>query len=103
MPPHRILYIGDDVALPGLLNDALKPLDCFVARCSNELLARIFLEHGIKYALLLFDEPPSGVTSARTQRLADTLKEQGHFPFLLLEKSVELAALVKTIRQVLNI
>jgi hypothetical protein len=103
MPLHRILYVGSDVTLPRLFNGELKPLDCFMVRCPDDLHARVLLEHGIKYSLLLFDEAPTGETNGEIKRFADSLTQQRHVPVVMPHKQVELAALVKAIRHVLNI
>jgi hypothetical protein len=72
---HRILYVGGDIRLPGLLEDAL---DCHVVRCPDGSTARLFIEGDTKYSLFLFDEG----RAKELERLAWSLKHRERTPTL---------------------
>jgi DNA-binding NtrC family response regulator len=95
MASRRILYAGDDVALPELLKDALRNLDCFVVRSPVET-SRTLIQSSIEYSLLLFDETEAG---AELERLARSLPNREHTPVIIVKKSEGLGGLLKAIRR----
>jgi hypothetical protein len=95
MSSRRILYAGEDMALPGLLKDALKALDCFVVR-SPVPTARTLIRSDIKYSLLLFDGTAAG---AELQLFARSLPHREHTPVIVVKKSEGLSGLLKAIRR----
>jgi DNA-binding response OmpR family regulator len=76
MPSHRILYVGEDLALLASLKDTLK--DDQVVR-SPGLTARTLIESQIGYSLLLFDNELSELAS-----FARSLQHRKHTPVILL-------------------
>jgi DNA-binding NtrC family response regulator len=99
MTSRRILYAGDDMALPGLLKDALKSLDCFVVY-SPVTTSRMFIRSEIEYSLLLFDETVEG---AELERFARSLSHREQTPVIIVKKSEGLGRLLDTIRRRLGI
>ncbi|HVF49305.1 MAG TPA: hypothetical protein VNA19_04420 [Pyrinomonadaceae bacterium] len=99
MSSHRILYVGDEITLPGLLTAALKPVECHVVRCPDNLFSRTFLESDIKYTLLMFDE---SLADAET-KFVRSLKHHEQTPVVVLKKPMDLDALAQTVRRVLKI
>jgi hypothetical protein len=95
MSSHRILYAGADNALPGLLQDALKSLDCLVVG-SPVGVARTFIKSDIKYSILLFDDTAEG---AELERFARTLEHRASTPVILFKQPVSLRALVESIKR----
>ena len=92
-PSHRILYVGGDIRLPGLLADAL---GCRVVRCPGGSTARLFIRGDTKYSLLLFDEGQA----EELERLARSLKHREQTP--VLRKSEDFRQLVYTIGKLLH-
>ena|ERR1700755_1255531 len=54
MKPAKILYAGNDLALPNILDKALSGFQS--VRSPDENTARLFLKYGLDYALILADE-----------------------------------------------
>ena len=86
------------MALPGLLNDALKPLDCFAVR-SPVPTARTFIKSDIEYSLLLFDETEAG---AELRLFARSLPHRERTPVVVVKKSEGLGGLLEAIRRRLD-
>ena len=99
MSSRRILYAGDDVALPGLLKDALKRLDCCVVRSPVDT-GRMFIRSDIEYSLLLFDETEAG---AELERFARSLSRREQTPVVIVKKSEGSGGLLDAIRRRLGI
>lgn len=81
---HRILYVGNDLALFHSLSDALS--DCQIVRCPSGCLFYILIESKIEYALLLFDEDLPDITGVELAQLARKLKHRATTPILILSK-----------------
>ena len=95
MASRRILYVGDDITLPGLLRDALHGLDCFVVR-SPVGTASTFIQSGIEYSLLLFDETEAG---AALEAYARSLSHRERTPVIIVKESEGLDVLVESIKR----
>jgi hypothetical protein len=95
MASHRILYAGDDAALPGKLRDALKSLDCFVVY-SPVGIARTLIRSDIKYSLLLFDETEAG---AGLEAYARSLPHREQTHVIVVKKSEGLDVLLEVIKR----
>jgi hypothetical protein len=54
MKPAKILYAGNDLALPKSLANALNSFQ--IIRSPGEKLSRLFLERGLDYSLIVTDE-----------------------------------------------
>ena len=81
--------------MPGLLNDALEPLDCFVVG-SPVTIARMFIKSDIKYTLLMFDDDPAG---AELEGYARTLPHRERTPVIIVKNSESFERLLDTIRR----
>jgi DNA-binding NtrC family response regulator len=99
MSSHRILYVGEDITLPGLLNVALKSRDCHVVRCPDMLQARSFLR-GINYSLLICDDESAG---AEMQLFIRSPRPDKNTPVVILKKAGDADTLVTTIKQMLGL
>ena len=95
MASRRILYAGDDVTLPRLLNKALKSLDCFVVRSPVET-CRTLIRSGIEYSLLLFDGTDAG---AELESFARSLPHREQTPVIIVKKAEGLNGLLAAIRR----
>ena len=100
MPSHRILYAGHNCRLPALLHDALKPLDCFVVRCPDAHLSRLFIRSDIKYSLLLFEDSLPSLNEL--ERFAHSLAHRERTPIVIYKESDGLGLLVKIVRRSLD-
>ncbi|MBV9926198.1 MAG: hypothetical protein JOZ96_14355 [Acidobacteria bacterium] len=98
MPTRRVLYAGDDAALPWLLKDPLKRLDCVLVRAPAPV-ARMFLQSNIEYSLFLFDADPTG---AELEAYARTLPHREHTPVLLVKKTQGIDSLVRALTRLLR-
>jgi hypothetical protein len=98
MASHRILYAGDNTALPASLRNALSGLDCFVVY-SPVGIARMFIHSSIEYSLLLFDETEAG---AELEGYARSLSHREQTPIIIVKKSEGLGGLLDTIRRRLS-
>jgi glutaredoxin len=98
MASHRILYAGDNLALPARLRDALHAFDCFVVRSPVET-ARTLIRSDIKYSLLLFDETEAG---AELEAYARSLSHREQTPVIIVKESESLGGLVEAIRRQLG-
>jgi hypothetical protein len=95
MASHRILYAGDNLALPARLRDALHAFDCFVVY-SPVGIARMFIRSDIKYTLLLFDETEAG---AELEAYARALSHRERTPVIIVKESEGSGGLVDTIKR----
>lgn len=82
MPSHRILYLGNDLALLKTLGESLE--DCFVVRCPDGSLALPLMESDIVYSLFLLDEELPDTTGRELARLARRVRHRKHTPIFLL-------------------
>jgi hypothetical protein len=98
MTSRRLLYAGNVNALPGLLRDALKPLDCFIVG-SPLGVARTFIKSDIKYTLLLFDDDEMG---AELESYTRTLEHRERTPIMFIKQPVKFRALVESIKRVVS-
>ena len=97
MTSHRILYAGNDNALPGLLRDALKSLDCFVVG-SPVGIARTFIKSDIKYSILLFEDTAAG---AELESYARTLAHREQTPIVRVKKAQGVNSIVDALVRLL--
>jgi hypothetical protein len=95
MASHRILYAGDDLALPTRLRDAFHGLDCFLVYAPVGI-ARTLIRSEIKYSLLLFDETEAG---AELEAFARSLPHRERTPVITVKKAENLGRLADAIRQ----
>jgi hypothetical protein len=95
MASRRILYAGEDTALPERLKDGLRRLDCFLVR-TPVLTARALIRSDIEYALLLFDATAEG---AELENYARTLPHREQTPVIVVKKSGGADGLLDTIRR----
>jgi hypothetical protein len=95
MASHRILYAGDDTALPLRLRDSLSGIDCFVVY-SPVGIARTLIRSEIKYSLLLFDETEAG---AELEAYARSLSHRERTPVVIVKRSEGLGGLLDTIKR----
>jgi hypothetical protein len=95
MASHRILYAGDNLALPARLRDALHASDCLVVYSPVDI-ARMFIRSEIKYSLLLFDETDAGVELERYTR---ALSHRERTPVIIVKESENFGGLVDSIKR----
>ena len=95
MASHRILYAGDNLALPARLRDALHASDCFVVY-SPVGIAPMFIRSDIEYSLLLFDETEAG---AELEAYARSLSRRERTPVIIVKESEGFGVLLNTIER----
>lgn len=99
MSSHRILYVGDDITLPEVLNVALKPFGCHAVRCPDMAQARPLIG-GIKYSLLICDDASAG---AEMQLFIRSPRVDKNLPVIILKKAGDADSLLTTIKQMLGL
>jgi DNA-binding NtrC family response regulator len=97
MPSHRILYVGNDLALFAHLEGELR--DCQVVRSPGDSTVRSFIK-GINYALLLFDEELPDTTGAELAEFSCSLPRRPCTPFIIIKESDDFESVVRAIRHI---
>jgi DNA-binding response OmpR family regulator len=97
MPSHRILYVGNDLALLAHLESTLR--DCQVVRCPGDSTVYALIA-GINYALLLFDEELPDTTGAELAEFSCSLARTACTPFIIVKKGDSFDLVAKAIKEV---
>ena len=91
---HRILYVGDDPDLAGLLMTALRRHSCQVVRSPASPPARYLVLGDRPYSLLLLDDAPE---CRELVRLARTLDRRRRTPVVTVTNPNDFRSLAKLI------
>ncbi|HVF67947.1 MAG TPA: hypothetical protein VM914_09800 [Pyrinomonadaceae bacterium] len=95
MASHRILYAGVNTGLLASLRDGLDGLDCFLVY-SPVSIARTFIQSGIEYSLLLFDETEAG---KGLEAYARALPHRERVPVIFVKESEGFGLLLEGIKR----
>jgi hypothetical protein len=92
--PHRVLYVGLDLALLEYLKERLD--ECWMVRAPAACVARPFIEH-LNYSLLVFDEVLMDGTARELERFTRELENRRWTPVIIFKKSDEFESLARNI------
>jgi DNA-binding response OmpR family regulator len=96
---HRILYVGDDPDLAGLLMTALRRHACQVVRSPASPPSRYLVLGDAPYSLLLLDDAPE---CRELVRLARTLEHRRRTPIISVSDSNDFRSLADAIARRLD-
>jgi hypothetical protein len=96
--PHRVLYVGLDLALLTYLTERLD--ECWVVRAPAACVARLFIKH-LKHSLFVFDEVLMDGTAQELTRFTREIANRERTPILIVKKSDNLELLAITIERLL--
>jgi DNA-binding response OmpR family regulator len=82
----KILYAGNDLALPKSLANALNGFQ--IVRAPDENTSRLFLKHGLDYALILADETLPDGAGLALALYARSLARYARTPVVILSGDV---------------
>lgn len=97
MSSHRILYVGNNLALLAHLEAKLQ--DCQIVRCPDGYTARLFIA-GINYSFLLFDEELPDATGLDLAEFSCSLAREVCTPFIIIKKPDTFEFLTTSIMQI---
>ena len=86
MKPVKILYAGNDLALPKSLATALNGFQ--IVRAPDENTSRLFLKHELDYALIVADETLPDGAGLSPALYARSLARYAHTPVVILSDNV---------------